>query len=174
MLESLGVTPKPEYQEPFSYLLIYGQDARSASGGDNKVDLIDHAEALTETEADNEKNWLIDAEAELDEIQTLAVDWDGHGASQIAPEACQTALAFLRVLPKQPREMAIYPEPDGNVGVEWHRGKKFSMYMSFEKDGTFAYVAVFRREQEEVHRGFGVKMTRTLPDRIKSFVDDYI
>lgn len=109
---------------------------------------------------------------ELDEIGALGSDWDGHDAAQISGNACRHALEFFEALPADLRQFEPYPEPDGSVGLEYHRDNTFSLYLSFSPEGELSYVAVFRDPKggEEVHRGSGIKATDELPDALRVFL----
>ncbi len=111
----------------------------------------------------------------LAEIEALEPDWDAYGARQVSPVACRLARKFLRLLPPQIEDFDIYPEPDGSIGWECHKGAEFSLFLSFTPDEEIAYVAVYREnDQEEVHRGRGIKMVEKLPKVLQPFIDELI
>ena len=113
----------------------------------------------------------LEVRAELKDFLTLGFDWDGHGAKAISPKACVHAWRFLRAPLRQLPEFEPYPEPDGSVGLEYHKENK-SLYLSFAADRQIAYVLVVRKSgAEEVHRGRGVIAGKVIPVSIRRILD---
>ena len=93
----------------------------------------------------------------------------------MSPAACDLAKRFSGLLPVEVKDYDLYPEPDGSIGWECHRGKEFSLYLSFTPEKELAYIAVYRNDgEEEVHRGRGIKVLDWLPAVLQRFVDELV
>jgi hypothetical protein len=96
---------------------------------------------------------------ELRSFILLGEDWDAQGAEAISVEACEQARRFVTSLPPQFHRFEAYPEPNGNVGLEYHKNGTVSLYLSISGTGEITYVAITRdrTKGEEIHRGHGVR-----------------
>lgn len=69
-------------------------------------------------------------------------NWDGYGASPIAPETFTHACRFLGALPLGIPAPSIGAEPDGHVTFEWHRSSRRTLSVSISPEGDLHYAAL--------------------------------
>jgi hypothetical protein len=85
-------------------------------------------------------DWLRSAVQRIENLTTLARDWNSYGSHPVTAEAALAAVRFL--LDTAYRELgapAIVPLPDGGVQVEWHRGG-LDVEIAFSEDEPGIYV----------------------------------
>jgi hypothetical protein len=69
-------------------------------------------------------------------------NWDGENALAISPTAIQTAIDFIRLLPKDIPLPEFAPEPDGAISLDWieSRHKVFSLSIGESNRLAFAWL----------------------------------
>jgi hypothetical protein len=97
-------------------------------------------------------------------LKTLAEDWDGYGAEQIAQRSIDYALLFANSYKDIAESFEPYPDPDGTVSLESHWGSNVA-YLNFSSTGEIAYVL---QTASGPHRGrsFDVIAVKKLLDAI--------
>jgi hypothetical protein len=67
--------------------------------------------------------WFRDAVAEVEDLTTLAGDWNTYGASPVDATAATQAVRFLvDTAYSDLARPAIVPLSEGGIQIEWHRG----------------------------------------------------
>ena len=86
--------------------------------------------------------WLREAVAEVEELTSLAPDWNGYGAKVVEAGSAVAAVRFLlRAALPQVSRPDIVPVADGGVQVEWHRGG-VDLEVCFSPDESVGYLDV--------------------------------
>jgi hypothetical protein len=85
--------------------------------------------------------WFNDAIARLDDLATLASDWDSYGAKPVAADMAIAAVRFLAevaVASPDVHQPSIVPLADGGIQVEWHRsGIDLEVTFSDDEPGVY-------------------------------------
>ncbi len=71
------------------------------------------------------------------------VNWDGYNASPISERAFFEANKLLELLPSDVPTPEIVPEPTGDIGLEWYRGKQFAFVISVSGRNLITYAGTF-------------------------------
>jgi hypothetical protein len=69
--------------------------------------------------------WFHDAVGRLENLASLAPDWDSYGAKAVAANMALAAVKFLAEVAAVAPSVhgpSIVPLSDGGIQVEWHRG----------------------------------------------------
>jgi hypothetical protein len=61
----------------------------------------------------------VTAQAVLQEIAKLKMDWDGYGALPVTPDSCSHAQRFLAATPQGMKAPEITPTSNGTITLEW-------------------------------------------------------
>ena len=69
--------------------------------------------------------------------------WDGYGAMPISQATYSEAMRFLDALPSWIPTPEIVPEPDGDIGFEWNRGKDWVFVASVNGTNHITYAGIF-------------------------------
>jgi len=75
-------------------------------------------------------------------------DWDGYDAAAISKETYFEARRLLRLIPSSCPLPDILPEPEGEIGFEWYRGKGFSFVISVGGNNIITYAGQFGENNE--------------------------
>jgi hypothetical protein len=80
----------------------------------------------------------------LDEMFRKAGEenWDGEGAAPADPLSYGYAQAFLRMLPSWVSNPDVFVDPDGEICLEWDRGRRAVFSVSIGRDGTLTYAGL--------------------------------
>lgn len=70
-------------------------------------------------------------------------NWDGYDAMPISQAALSEAERFLGALPSWIPAPEIVPEPDGDIGFEWNRGKDWVFVASVNGTNRITYAGLF-------------------------------
>jgi preprotein translocase subunit Sss1 len=70
-------------------------------------------------------------------------NWDEYNASPISKMAFFEAIKLLEILPSDIPLPEIVPEPTGNIGLEWYKGKQFAFVISVSGKNFLAYAGMF-------------------------------
>lgn len=76
-----------------------------------------------------------------------ADNWDGEGASSVEFTAYEYAHRLIELLPVDLPVPEIYPEPDGDLAIEWDLGKRRVLSIAVGRDGTLNYAGLFGRKK---------------------------
>lgn len=69
-------------------------------------------------------------------------DWDGYDALSVTYDSYRLAEQFLMALPLGMRLPSVGAEPDGQLTLEWSRGVRRSLSISFDPSGDLHYAAL--------------------------------
>lgn len=95
-------------------------------------------------------------------------NWDGYDARPINQNNFYAASILLDLLPDNVGIPDIIPEPTGEIGFEWSKGKDLIFVLSVNPDTiTFAGVLGVNKFHGET------KFTNELPENIKRMLFDY-
>ena len=84
--------------------------------------------------------WLRPAVAEVEELTSLAPNWNGYGAKSVDAGSAVAAVQFLlRAAYPNISRPDIVPVSDGGVQVEWHRGG-VDFEVCFSPEESLVYV----------------------------------
>lgn len=75
--------------------------------------------------------------------ECLKADWDGYGAAAINSDAYEEAKKIIKLLPSSIRMPEIVAEPNGEIGLEWRRGKGQIFVMSVSGRHRINYAGLF-------------------------------
>jgi hypothetical protein len=70
-------------------------------------------------------------------------DWDGYGATAITTDTYEEAKRIIKLLPSSISMPEIVPEPSGEIGLEWRRGKRQIFVMSVRGRHKISYAGLF-------------------------------
>src|SRR4030042_2939942 len=71
-------------------------------------------------------------------------NWDGYGAQPLTEDAYYEAKKLLKLLPSYSLPMPeIIPEPDGSIGLEWYKDKRFVYVISVSGNSELTYAGLF-------------------------------
>lgn len=70
-------------------------------------------------------------------------NWDGYNAIPISYEAYCEAGKLLTLLPLSFPMPEIVPEPTGEIGLEWYKGKQFVFVISVGGNNIITYAGIF-------------------------------
>lgn len=70
-------------------------------------------------------------------------NWDGYGANPVSKDSISEALDFIQSLPSSFPVPQILAEPSGEIGLEWHKGKRLIFAISFSGRNMIAYAGIF-------------------------------
>ncbi|MEW8660077.1 MAG: hypothetical protein AB2603_17295 [Candidatus Thiodiazotropha endolucinida] len=95
-------------------------------------------------------NPLYELGPELQEIITEchAEDWDGENACPITQATYSEAFAFIENLPMGLPLPELVPEPEGDIGFEWNRGKNKIFVASINGTGVITYAGLFGKNRK--------------------------
>ena len=85
------------------------------------------------------------AQAQLENVlaECRYVDWDGHGAAAVSPDAYQAAKRFIGTLPPGIPQPALSADPDGCVTFEWRSLPRKLALVSVHPDFQLDFAAIF-------------------------------
>lgn len=69
-------------------------------------------------------------------------DWDGFGALAVTVDTLRNAYQFIESLPFGCPAPSVGAEPDGQLTLEWHRGRRRTLSVSVTPDGYLHYAAL--------------------------------
>ena len=70
-------------------------------------------------------------------------DWDGYGAVAVTRDAYKEARRIIDLLPSSIKMPEIVPEPTGEIGFEWRRGRGRIFIMSVNGRHRISYAGIF-------------------------------
>lgn len=76
-------------------------------------------------------------------VEYSQVDWDGYGAAAITIGAYEEARKVIDLLPSSINAPEIVPEPSGEIGFEWRRGKGQVFIISVGGKHIINYAGIF-------------------------------
>jgi len=93
---------------------------------------------------------------ELDDLASLAPNWDGEGAPRIDPQIIRAARDFVSSLPKNiANTPAVVPSSAGNLQFEWNQEPR-SLELEIETTSTIHYLKWHPEERIEEEGVFGI------------------
>jgi hypothetical protein len=75
-------------------------------------------------------------------------NWDGYGAAPISELAIREAIRLLQELPSSFPSPAVVPEPNGEIALEWYKGKKSVFVVSFQGNKVISYAGLFGENEK--------------------------
>jgi len=72
------------------------------------------------------------------------------------------AKAFIESLPVSFQNPVIEPEPDGDISIEWYRGKRQTLTASISSVGSIAWAALIGSEDPRGSVNFTGKIPETI------------
>jgi hypothetical protein len=86
-----------------------------------------------------------DMKSEFDSVMSEAQvpNWDGHGAQPVSWAAIHVAESFIKALPTTLPSPEFSVDPDGEISLDWIRGRNQIMSISIRGDGVLSYAARF-------------------------------
>jgi len=81
----------------------------------------------------------------LAEVYTEAssADWDGYGANAVSADAYEEAKKIINLLPSSIPSPEFLPEPTGEIGFEWRKGKGQVFVVSVKGKNKLNYAGIF-------------------------------
>lgn len=71
-------------------------------------------------------------------------NWDGYDALPLKTESYIDIRAFIELLPSLSLPLLdIVPEPNGDIGLEWHIGRNMLFNIGFSGRGRISYAGIF-------------------------------
>lgn len=95
-------------------------------------------------------------------LRGLAYNWDGEGALPVEYSAYAYARRLIQLLPLGLPVPEIYPEPDGDVAIEWDLGRRRVFSISVGRDGTLNYAGLFGRRKLHGVEFLGDRIPRSI------------
>jgi hypothetical protein len=94
-------------------------------------------------------------------------NWDGYGAEPIRDANVLAALRFLGALPYGLSAPGIGADPDGEITLEWHRSRLWTLSISVGADGRLHYSAVLGSSRQHGTEIFSDEVPGVLLDLIR-------
>lgn len=106
---------------------------------------------------------------ELEDVfaETHDQGWDGFGAFPTHLDSLDLARRFIKVLHEYSIEPSVGAEPDGSLTLEWYRGRRRSLSISFSKHETIHFAILDGQYSDcgtEVFRG-------VIPETIRRHIE---
>lgn len=102
---------------------------------------------------------------ELSIPQYREANWDGYGALPISEDTIKNCVIIIDALPRHVPVPDIIPEPNGDVGLDWIKGKQeLSISVDSNENVSYAFISA---DGDEMY-GAGKLNGRYLP---KIFID---
>lgn len=76
-------------------------------------------------------------------VEATVENWDGEGAEPADPMSYHYALLFAQSLPGWAPNPDASVDPDGEICLEWGRGRRSIFSVSVGRDGTLTYAGLF-------------------------------
>jgi hypothetical protein len=93
--------------------------------------------------------------------------WDGYEASPITEDAYLEARKLIGNLPINLRMPEVVPEPSGEIGLEWSRGKDRVFVVSLSGKNEIAYAGLFGINKVHGVEYFGDAIPSTILENIR-------
>ncbi len=74
-------------------------------------------------------------------------NWDGYEARCVTSATKDQAGVFIRLLPASIPPPEISAEPDGEIAIEWHRGRSRALSVSVGENDELTYAGLFGRSR---------------------------
>jgi hypothetical protein len=94
-------------------------------------------------------------------------NWDGCNTEPVSQKAYLEAERFISLLPASLDAPGIIPEPNGEIALEWYRGRRFIFVASLSGDSTISFAGLFGRTSK-------IHGSEYFGDRIPDSVIGYI
>lgn len=88
--------------------------------------------------------------------------WLAEGNEELQASTIVFARSFIQSLPLSFQSPAIEPEPDGDISIEWYRGKRKTLTVSINSVGTIAWAALVGSEDPRGSVNFTGKTPETI------------
>lgn len=73
-------------------------------------------------------------------------DWDGYGALPVSEDANYEARKILQLLPSSVPMPEVLPEPSGDIGLEWRKGRNHFV-ISVSGNNEITYAGIFGKNR---------------------------
>jgi hypothetical protein len=95
-------------------------------------------------------------------------NWDSYGALPLTIVSFENAKSVIEALSDGLEIPAIVPQPNGEIGLEWHNGKNmaFSMY---SKGGMIYYASIIGPEEYFAKVSFADKLPKSIQDILSKY-----
>jgi hypothetical protein len=91
-----------------------------------------------------------------------SAEWINDGNEELQAATIVFAKAFIESLPAGFQNPAIEPEPDGDISIEWYRGKRKTLTASISPVGRIAWAALIGSEDTRGSVNFTGKTPETI------------
>ena len=100
---------------------------------------------------DGEPVWLTSVRQGFAKVTALEDNWDGEGASRIAPAMLERAMKALeQLLPRHASPPNIVPTHRAGIQFEWHRGgKDLEIELAPSGETTYYYYDAATQDERE-------------------------
>ena len=76
-------------------------------------------------------------------VEATTDNWDGEGGAPADAMSYRYALLFIQSLPGWAPNPEASVDPDGEIALEWDRGRRSIFSVSIGRDGTLTYAGLF-------------------------------
>lgn len=76
-------------------------------------------------------------------LDCFHADWDGYKALPVKADSYQNAKRFLESLGGVWPQPTVSADPDGEISLEWYRGRRMRFSVSIGPDATVSYAGMF-------------------------------
>ena len=91
-------------------------------------------------------------------------NWDGEGSLPVRAGSIEQAVRFIQLLPSTVPAPEVSVDPDGELSLEWDRGRRRVYSVSVGADGTLTYAGLFGYEKD-----YGVSvLVDSIPQSIRN------
>lgn len=99
--------------------------------------------------------------------------WDGYEAPPITEEAYFEAKRLIESLPVTSFPMPeVIPEPSGEIGLEWYRGKRLVFTASVSGRNEIVYAGLFGANRAHGTEYFGYSLPSVILENLKRLYKD--
>lgn len=94
-------------------------------------------------------------------------NWDGDSAVAVEQKTCEYADRLINAMPSGIPEPSIMPERDGQVELEWYKGKTNLVSVSVNPEGRLSFIRVDGTDMESGIVQFDQEFPKQILDMIK-------
>jgi hypothetical protein len=94
-------------------------------------------------------------------------NWDGYGASPASKDSIFESLKFMNLMPSFFPMPQIVPEPSGEIGLEWYKGKRLIFVISFSGKGMITYAGIFGSNKIHGTEYFGYVIPKIIIENLR-------
>jgi hypothetical protein len=94
-------------------------------------------------------------------------NWDGYDALPLTENAYEEARRFIQLLPTTIQHPEIVPEPSGEIGFEWRKGRRRIFAISIDGRNKLTYAGIFGSNKTHGTEYFGDTLPSVIIDNLK-------